>query len=103
MKVQAMILSDADITTKTAERDGKSVITGKINLLVTEPTQTIEVGLSEEQIKAGFHTDLKKLVGFKPFECCIEYRNSTWGDEGGKHRSYNGFRLADLPAACTKQ
>lgn len=101
MRVQAMILSLADITTQTRLTDGVSKVTGKINLLVTEPTDTIEVGLSEDQIKAGFHEQLKQLVGFKPFDVLIEYRNSSWGDGNtGQHRTYTGFRLVDLPAAC---
>jgi len=102
MRVQAMILSPSDITTQTRVTDGVSKMTGKINLLVTEPTDTIEVSLSEDQIKAGFHERLKELVGFKPFDVLIEYRNSSWGDGNtGQHRTYTGFRLVDLPAACS--
>lgn len=100
MKVQAMILGHADITTKTTNKDGLDVVTGSVKLLVSDPSQIIDVSITEDQIKAGDHTKLKELVGRGFHEYAIEWRDSSWGDNSGRHRTYSGFRLVSLPPAA---
>ncbi|MGU5737272.1 hypothetical protein [Aeromonas caviae] len=99
MKIIAQILSATDITTATKDRDGRKVTTGQVKLLCTDPSQIIDVAITEEQVAAGYHASLKTIVGKGPTEFMVEYRSGSFGDDNNRHRSYNGFRLVDLPAS----
>lgn len=94
MIVQGLIMSFTDITSKT-NRD-TMIQTGSINLLVTEPTQVIQVSVSQDLVASGALNDLKGLVG-KQTNFTLEFRNSSWGDDSGKHRQYSGFSLISVP------
>lgn len=99
MKIIAQILSGTDITTATKDRDGRKVTTGTVKLLTTDPSQIIDVAITEEQVTAGYHAMLKTIAGKGPTEFMVEYRNGSFGDDNGRHRQFNGFRLVDLPAS----
>ena len=99
MKIIAQILSNTDITTTTKDRDNRKVTTGLVKLLCTDPSQIIDVAITEEQVTAGYHAQLKTIVGKGPTEFMVEYRNGSFGDDNGRHRQFNGFRLVDLPAS----
>lgn len=98
MKIIAQILSATDIITATKQRDGRMVVTGTVKLLTTDPSQIIDVAITEEQVTAGYHSMLKTIAGKGPTEFMVEYRNGSFGDDNGRHRQFNGFRLVDLPA-----
>ena len=99
MKTIAQILPATDITTATKDRDGRKVTTGQVKLLCTDPSQIIDVAITEEQVMAGYHSSLKTIVGKGPTEFMVVYRSGSFGDDNTRHRSYNGFRLVDLPAS----
>lgn len=99
MKIIAQILSGTDITTATKDRDGHKVTTGTVKLLTTDPSQIIDVAITEEQVTAGYHAMLKTIAGKGSTEFMVEYRNGSFGDDNGRHRQFNGFRLVDLPAS----
>lgn len=93
MKIIAQILSATDITTATKDRDGRKVTTGQVKLLCTDPSQIIDVAITEEQVAAGYHSSLKTIVGKGPTEFMVEYRSGSFGDATTVTAPTTGFRL----------
>lgn len=101
MKIEALILDASDIIGEVKKRYGteNTFTVGKINLITTNPTQTISVNVSEELWGNGKGGDLLlNFVGHRiPFE--IEFKQSKFGDDEGRHREVTGFHLFKLPVA----
>lgn len=99
MIIQAQILSDTDITTKTRTNPntGEMTKTGTLRLLTFEPTEIIDVRLTADQINAGVLDDLKKAIG-KPRDFKVAYRNFSFADDNGKHVAMSGFHLVESPS-----
>ncbi|WP_242006000.1 chemotaxis protein [Vibrio cholerae] len=71
---------------------------GKVNLITTNPTQTITVHVSEELWSDGKGGEsLLSLVGQRAmFD--LEFKQSKYGDNEGRHRENTGFHLFKLPS-----
>lgn len=98
MKTEGLILDPSDIRQETRiSRDGEHQTFGKLNLITTNPTNTIEVRISPELWQDGKAGEvLKTLVGNRTsFD--IEYKKFSFADNDGKHVSMDGFHLYALP------
>ena len=98
MKTEGLILDASDIIQETkVGRGGEQLQIGKLKLITTNPTDTIEVKVSAELWNGGKAGEiLKQCVGKRmPFE--IEYKVFSFGNDDGKHVSLNGFHLFALP------
>ncbi|EKF9692979.1 chemotaxis protein [Vibrio cholerae] len=102
MKIEGLILDESDIIGEVKKKFGTDLTytVGKINLITTNPTQTITVNVSEElwgNGKGGEH--LLSFVGKRvPFE--VEFKQSKFGDDEGRHREITGFHLFKLPTVA---
>lgn len=98
MKITGQILSETDITVKsrTNPNTGEVTKSGVVRLLTFEPTEIIDVRISDDMVKSGALDALPKLIG-KPFEVTLAYRAFSFADDNGKHVSMSGFHLVQLP------
>jgi len=99
MKIEGLILDASDVIqeTKTIYGSGEQVLVGKIKLITTNPTSTIEVKVNEKLWEAGKGAStLQALVG-KRTNFNVEYKEMAFGDDKNKHVSINGFHLFSLP------
>ncbi|WP_162046382.1 chemotaxis protein [Vibrio taketomensis] len=99
MKLEGLILDDSDIIqeTKTDRGSGQQTQIGKLNLITTNPTATIEVKISPElwnNGEGGKH--LKQFIG-KRTHFDVEYKTFSFGNDEGRHVSLTGFHLFSLP------
>ena len=99
MKMEGLILDNADIIqeTKTKFGTGEQITVGKLNLITTNPTQSVVVNISADMWAngaAGEH--LKQLVG-KRTMFDIQYKETKFGNDEGRHVEINGFHLFALP------
>ncbi|MCC4798670.1 hypothetical protein BCT30_20820 [Enterovibrio norvegicus] len=99
MKIQGQILSETDITTKsrTNPNTGEVTKSAVVRFLTFEPTEIIDVRVSDEMVKGGVLEALPKFIG-KPFEVTLAYRAFSFADDNGKHVSMSGFHLIHLPS-----
>ncbi|KJY76353.1 hypothetical protein [Vibrio nigripulchritudo] len=99
MKIEGLILDNSDIIqeTKNNRSTGETQTVGKLKLITTNPTSTIEVKVSPELWAGGKGGEvLKQCVGNRmSFE--VEYKEFSFGNDEGKHVSMNGFHLFALP------
>lgn len=99
MKIEGLILDNSDIIqeTKPARGNNPEQLAGKIKLITTNPTSTIEVKISPDIWQRGEAGKiLQQCVGSRmSFE--IEYKEFSFGNDEGKHVALNGFHLFKLP------
>lgn len=98
MRTEGLILDESDIRQESrTNREGGVQVFGKVNLITTNPTNTIEVRVSPELWDGGKAGGvLKQLVG-KRMMFDVEYKKFSFADDGGKHVSMDGFHLFALP------
>ncbi|EGU31012.1 hypothetical protein VII00023_20747 [Vibrio ichthyoenteri ATCC 700023] len=99
MKLEGMILDDSDIIqeTKTDRGTGQQIQIGKLNLITTNPTSTIEVKIGTDLWNGGEGGKiLKQFIG-KRMNFEVEYKAFSFGNDEGKHVSLTGFHLFALP------
>ncbi|ATY81106.1 hypothetical protein CVS42_09920 [Aeromonas veronii] len=96
MEITGTIMDEADIILNTRKRNGQDVKVGTFKFTTTKPTAVIDVALSEEQVAANQHGELRGMVGSR-ITLQIEYVDNSYAGEGGQHKSFNGFRLFALP------
>ncbi|MEZ8374411.1 chemotaxis protein [Vibrio cyclitrophicus] len=101
MKTEGLILDESDIIqeTKAVRGTGESITVGKLNLITTNPTNTIVVKISAELWDNGKAGELLKSFVGKRMNFNIEHKEFSFGNEDGKHVALNGFHLFDLPKA----
>ena len=99
MKLEGLILDDTDIIqeTKAARGTGEAITVGKLKLITTNPTNTIEVKISQELWAGGKAGEVLKSCVGKRMQFNVEYKEFSFGNEDGKHVALNGFHLFDLP------
>lgn len=99
MKLEGLILDDSDIIqeTKPARGTGEAVLVGKLKLITTNPTNTIEVKISPELWDSGKGGEVLKSCVGKRMQFNVEYKEFSFGNDEGKHVALNGFHLFDLP------
>ncbi|MDN3611628.1 chemotaxis protein [Vibrio ostreicida] len=98
MKLEGLILDESDIIQESKTgRGGELLLLGKINLITTHPTDTIEVKISAELWNSGkAGQTLKQCVGQRmTFD--IQYKEFSFGNDEGKHVALTGFHLFALP------
>lgn len=98
MRTEALILDESDIRQESRiGRDNEVQVFGKVNLITTNPTNTIEMRVSPELWEQGKTGGvLKQLVG-KRMMFDIEYKKFSFADNEGKHVSMDGFHLYAVP------
>lgn len=98
MRTEALILDESDIRQESRiSREGDVQVFGKVNLITTNPTNTIEMRVSPELWDGGKTGGvLKQLVG-KRMMFDIEYKKFSFADNEGKHVSMDGFHLYAVP------
>lgn len=101
MEIVGNIMDADDIVLSTRNRNGTDVQVGTFKFMTTKPTSVIEVGLSEEQVKANMHVELRALVGSR-ITLQLEYVDSAYAGAQGQHKQFNGFRLFALPNNAKK-
>ncbi|MCL9783235.1 chemotaxis protein [Vibrio sp. S4M6] len=99
MKIEGLILDESDIIqeSKVNRSTGETQLTGKLNLITTNPTDTIEVKISPDLWAKGEAGPLLKGLVGKRHQFDVEYREFSFGNDEGKHVSLNGFHLFSLP------
>ncbi|MCG6220962.1 chemotaxis protein [Vibrio diabolicus] len=96
--MEGLILDVSDIVQETkTDRNGEQKLNGKLRLITTNPTDTIEVPPPPPPPpprKAG--ELLKRCVGNRMmFD--VEHKKFSFGNDEGKHVSIDGFHLYALP------
>ncbi|MBM4856018.1 chemotaxis protein [Vibrio parahaemolyticus] len=103
MKMEGLILDVSDITQETkVDRNGEQKLIGKLRLITTNPTDTIEVRVAPELWGSGKAGEvLKQCVGSRMmFD--VEYKQFSFANDDGKHVSMQGFHLYALPVLSNK-
>ncbi|ELA7321610.1 chemotaxis protein [Vibrio parahaemolyticus] len=103
MKMEGLILDVSDITQETkVDRNGEQKLNGKLRLITTNPTDTIEVRVAPELWGGGKAGEvLKQCVGSRMmFD--VEYKQFSFANDDGKHVSMQGFHLYALPVLNNK-
>ncbi|ODY18373.1 chemotaxis protein [Vibrio parahaemolyticus] len=103
MKMEGLILDVSDITQETkVDRNGEQKLNGKLRLITTNPTDTIEVRVAPELWGSGKAGEvLKQCVGSRMmFD--VEYKQFSFANDDGKHVSMQGFHLYALPVLSNK-
>ena len=99
MRMQGLILDETDIIqeTKLDRNTSEQKTMGKLRLITTNPTSTIEVRVSSELWEGGKAGELlKRCVGTRMlFD--VEHKKMSFGNDEGKHVSIDGFHLYALP------
>ncbi len=99
MKTEGLILDHSDIIQESKMVRGTAEMQqiGKLKLITTNPTETIEVKINADLWNGGKAGELlKQCVGKRMF-FDIEYRKFSFGNDEGKHVSMDGFHLFALP------
>lgn len=104
MKMEGLILDHSDVIqeTKTVHGTGESVLVGKVNLITTNPTATIEVKVSEKLWDGGKAGEVLQACVGQRMNFEVEYKEMAFGNEQNKHVSINGFHLFSLPQLKNK-
>ena len=99
MKLEGLILDATDIIqeTKPARGTGEVTTVGKLKLITTNPTNSIDVKISAELWDNGKAGEILKSVVGQRMQFNVEYKEFSFGNEDGKHVALNGFHLFDLP------
>ncbi|MEZ8932475.1 chemotaxis protein [Vibrio splendidus] len=99
MKLEGLILDTTDIIqeTKPARGTGEVTTVGKLKLITTNPTNSIDVKISAELWDNGKAGEILKSVVGQRMQFNVEYKEFSFGNDDGKHVSLNGFHLFDLP------
>ena len=99
MKLAGLILDASDIIqeTKTIHGTGETVQVGKMNLITTNPTATIEVKINKDLWNGGKCGELLIQCVGKRMDFEVEYKEMAFGNEQNKHVAINGFHLFALP------
>ncbi|MEZ9693502.1 chemotaxis protein [Vibrio splendidus] len=99
MKLEGLILDTTDIIqeTKPARGTGEVTTVGKLKLITTNPTNTIEVKISAELWENGKAGEVLKSCVGQRMQFNVEYKEFSFGNDEGKHVALNGFHLFDLP------
>lgn len=103
MKMEGLILDVSDITQETkVDRNGEQKLNGKLRLITTNPTDTIEVRVAPELWSSGKAGEvLKQCVGSRMmFD--VEYKQFSFANDEGRHVSMQGFHLYALPVLNNK-
>ena len=99
MRMQGLILDETDIIqeTKLDRNTSEQKTMGKLRLITTNPTSTIEVRVSPVLWDGGKAGELlKRCVGNRMlFD--VEHKKMSFGNDEGKHVSIDGFHLYALP------
>ncbi|HAS3381368.1 TPA: chemotaxis protein [Vibrio cholerae] len=100
MKIEGLILDKSDITAEVKKRfvTEQMFMVGKVNLITTNPTQTITFHVSEELWSDGRGAEaLLSLVGQRTtFD--LEFKQFNYCDKEGHHLEITGFHLFKLPS-----
>ncbi|EKO3832916.1 chemotaxis protein [Vibrio harveyi] len=104
MRMEGLILDASDIVQETKKdyTSGHEIRLGKLRLITTNPTDTIEVRVSPEfwqDGKGGEH--LKGVVG-KRIMFDVEHKKFSFANDEGKHVSIEGFHLYAMPVVGDK-
>ncbi|WP_375320540.1 chemotaxis protein [Aliivibrio logei] len=99
MKLAGLILDASDIIqeTKTIHGTGETVQVGKMNLITTNPTATIEVKINKDLWDNGKCGELLMQCVGKRMDFEVEYKEMAFGNDQNKHVAINGFHLFALP------
>lgn len=98
MRMEGLILDASDIVqeTKTAP-NGEQKQNGKLRLITTNPTDTIEVRVSPELWENGKAGELLKRCVGNRMMFDVEHKKFSFANDEGKHVSIDGFHLYALP------
>lgn len=99
MKMEGLILDVSDIIqeTKTVHGGTDKFTVGKIKLITTNPTVTIEVKINKELWADGKGGEVLTACVGKRMDFQIEYKEMAFGNDQNKHVAINGFHLFALP------
>ena len=98
MRMQGLILDESDIQQETkVDRNGEQKTVGKLRLITTNPTSTIEVRVSPELWDDGKAGELLKRCVGNRILFDVEHKKMSFGNDEGKHVSIDGFHLYALP------
>lgn len=103
MITQALIMNADDIVIKdkidfnTGAVKGQYVVVG---VTMMSPTCVIKVNISPEFFDDGKTMPyLNSMAGtFKPLTLSLDYKQSSFADEKGMHKEFQGFHLYKSPA-----
>lgn len=104
MKMEGLILDASDIIqeTKTVHGTGESIQVGKIKLITTNPTATIEVKINKDLWADGKGGEALTACVGKRMDFQVEYKEMAFGNDQNKHVAINGFHLFALPQVNNK-
>ncbi|OLF46196.1 chemotaxis protein [Vibrio parahaemolyticus] len=98
MRMEGLILDVSDIVQETkTDRNGEQKQNGKLRLITTNPTDTIEVRVSPELWDNGKAGELLKRCVGNRMMFDVEHKKFSFGNDEGKHVSIDGFHLYALP------
>ncbi|EJL6744747.1 TPA: chemotaxis protein [Vibrio parahaemolyticus] len=102
--MEGLILDESDITqeTKLDRNSGEQKTNGKLRLITTNPTDTIEVRVSPELWDNGKAGELLKRTIGKRIMFDVEHKKFSFANDDGKHVAIEGFHLYALPQAGDK-
>ncbi|WP_080256043.1 chemotaxis protein [Vibrio parahaemolyticus] len=96
--MEGLILDASDIVQETKiDRNGEQKQNGKLRLITTNPTDTIEVRVSPELWENGKASELLKRCVGNRMMFDVEHKKFSFGNDEGKHVSIDGFHLYALP------
>ncbi|TOG17145.1 chemotaxis protein [Vibrio parahaemolyticus] len=96
--MEGLILDASDIVQETKiDRNGEQKQNGKLRLITTNPTDTIEVRVSPELWENGKAGELLKRCVGNRMMFDVEHKKFGFGNDEGKHVSIDGFHLYALP------
>ncbi|HFQ5309437.1 TPA: chemotaxis protein [Vibrio vulnificus] len=97
--MEGLILDVSDITQET-KRDfntGEEKLYGKLNLITTNPTSTIEVRIAPELWQGGESGKLLKTCVGQRMMFDVEFKKMSFANNEGKHVEIQGFHFFQLP------
>lgn len=98
MKLNAIIMSQQDIQLKISvnRQTGESTQRGHFKLLVTNPTNLLDISLTPEQVKDGVPTQLQACIG-KQMDFLVDYRDMAFAGDNGQHIALKNFVFVGFP------
>lgn len=99
MRLEGLILDASDIIQETKKIFGtdQTQLIGKLKLITTNPTDTIEVKISPELWANGEGGKLLKNCVGERMQFNVEFKEFSFADNDGKHVAMKAFHLFDLP------
>ncbi|MGN2752517.1 hypothetical protein [Aliivibrio fischeri] len=99
MKMEGLILDESDVIQETKNIHGtnETMQVGKIKLITTNPTATIEVKVNDKLWNGGKGGEVLLACVGKRMNFEVEYKEMAFGNDQNKHVSINGFHLFALP------